>query len=537
MEDRLRSDKLEVSLLDVDDFIKKNDLQEVTNPVTFDMNKNPTADGLLSNILFGITKESRATTFAYIDLKKKFLQPVIYKIWCKVDNKIKSVIHGIGTYSIDKNGAIVEDEKGDNGIDFLRKNLDKIKFRTTDSVKRDRYVQFLNANRKLFFTDKLVVIPPFYRDVKVDGGKISIGDINKLYINIIITVRSVQDSLDYGFNLSRAVEGRIQEGLLEIYKWFGTGTDTNPNGGLPGKFGVIRRANLSKTTDYATRLVLSAPKLNVEDMNQMRADFDHSVLPLASAAANFYPFVIFHMRRYFENIFIGVDAMDDHKTGEKLRLQENYQVQFSDIVLKEELDRFIHGYSDRLRPVMANTVKGIRPMYFRGYNGKSDIINRRLTWCDVIFQACEEAVKDKLILITRYPIDTYFNEFCTKIRLSSMRETEEITIDERHYEYYPKIRDEDIGKDTTTKFIDTMNICNGYLGIIVGDYDGDMVTVKGLYSTEANEEALNQLNSNAHYFNLGGETVIGSGNEALQVLYVLTLPMPETKLDENIEFE
>ena len=46
------------------------------------------------------------------------------------------------------------------------------------------------------------------------------------------------------FSISKSVEGRLQEGLMEIYKWFGTGTDSNPNGGLPGKFGVIRRANL-----------------------------------------------------------------------------------------------------------------------------------------------------------------------------------------------------------------------------------------------------------------------------------------------------
>ena len=152
LKDQIRQDNLQVSLLDVDDFVKKNNLVEITNPVIFDTSSNPTNDGLLSNTIFGITKESRASTFAYISLKKKFLQPLIYRIWGKVDSKIKSVIHGIGTYSIDKSGNIVEDPKGDNGIDFLRKNLDKIKFRETDSIKRERYIKFLNANRKNFFT-------------------------------------------------------------------------------------------------------------------------------------------------------------------------------------------------------------------------------------------------------------------------------------------------------------------------------------------------------------------------------------------------
>lgn len=540
LKDQIRQDNLQVSLLDVDDFVKKNNLVEITNPVIFDASSNPTSDGLLSNTIFGITKESRASTFAYISLKKKFLQPLVYRIWSKVDSKIKSVIHGIGTYSIDKSGNIVEDPKGDNGIDFLRKNIDKIKFRETDSIKRERYVKFLNDNRKNFFTDKLIVIPPFFRDIKVDGGKISVGDINKLYINIMVSASAIGDSTEYGFSIGKSVEGRLQEGLIEVYKWFGTGTDSNPNGGLPGKFGVIRRANLSKTTDYATRLVMSAPKLDVENMEDIRADFDYSVLPMTSAAANFFPFVIFHMRRFFENEFIGdtkYPILDKDGTiiyGEI----EDYQIQFSDEVLKKELDRFIHGYSDRFRPVkVLCRVKGKQEyldLKWKGFYKEPDVKalknERPLTWCDVIYMACEEAVKDRMILITRYPIDTFYNEFATKIRLSSTIETEEAVFDDVVYTHYPKIRKEDIGKDTSSSFIDTMNICNGYLDSIGGDYDGDMVTIKGVYTDEANAELKKQLASNIHFINLGGNPVISTSKESIQALYAMTLTLPDTKL-------
>ena len=540
LKDQIRQDNLQVSLLDVDDFVKKNNLVEITNPVIFDASSNPTSDGLLSNTIFGITKEFRASTFAYISLKKKFLQPLVYRIWSKVDSKIKSVIHGIGTYSIDKSGNIIEDPKGDNGIDFLRKNLDKIKFRETDSIKRERYVKFLNDNRKNFFTDKLIVIPPFFRDIKVDGGKISVGDINKLYINVMVSASAIGDSTEYGFSIGKSVEGRLQEGLIEIYKWFGTGTDSNPNGGLPGKFGVIRRANLSKTTDYATRLVMSAPKLDVENMEDIRADFDYSVLPMTSAAANFFPFVIFHMRRFFENEFIGdtkYPILDKDGTiiyGEI----EDYQIQFSDEVLKKELDRFIHGYSDRFRPVkVLCIVKGKQEyldLKWKGFYKEPDVKalknERPLTWCDVIYMACEEAVKDRMILITRYPIDTFYNEFATKIRLASTIETEEAVFDDVVYTHYPKIRKEDIGKDTSSSFIDTMNICNGYLDSIGGDYDGDMVTIKGVYTDEANAELKKQLASNIHFINLGGNPVISTSKESIQALYAMTLTLPDTKL-------
>lgn len=540
LKDQIRQDNLQVSLLDVDDFVKKNNLVEITNPVIFDTSSNPTSDGLLSNTIFGITKESRASTFAYISLKKKFLQPLVYRIWSKVDSKIKSVIHGIGTYSIDKSGNIVEDPKGDNGIDFLRKNLDKIKFRETDSIKRERYIKFLNDNRKNFFTDKLIVIPPFFRDIKVDGGKISVGDINKLYINIMVSASAIGDSTEYGFSIGKSVEGRLQEGLIEIYKWFGTGTDSNPNGGLPGKFGVIRRANLSKTTDYATRLVMSAPKLDVENIEDIRADFDYSVLPMTSAAANFFPFVIFHMRRFFENEFIGDTKYPIiNKDGSIIYGEiEDYQIQFSDEMLKKELDRFIHGYSDRFRPVkVLCRVKGKQEyleLKWKGFYKEPDVKalqkERPLTWCDIIYMACEEAVKDRMILITRYPIDTFYNEFATKIRLSSTIETEEAVFNDVVYTHYPKIRKEDIGKDTSSSFIDTMNICNGYLDSIGGDYDGDMVTIKGVYTDEANAELKKQLASNIHFINLGGNPVISTSKESIQALYAMTLTLPDTKL-------
>lgn len=542
MEDKIRENNLNVSLLDIEDFIKKNNIQEITNPVIFDSGRNPNNDGLLSNTIFGITKELRSTTFGYISLKKKFLQPLVYKIWLKVEPKIKSVIHGIDTFSIDSKGMIVQDPNGSNGIDFLRKNLDKIKFRSTDSNKRERYIEFLNKNRKLFFTDKLLIIPPFYRDIRTDGGKITVGDINKIYINIMVTVKALDDAAEYGFNINKSIEGRVQEGLLEVYKWFGTGTDSNPNGGLPGKFGVIRRANISKTTDYATRLVLSAPDLNVENMNELRADFDHSVVPVTSAAANFFPFVIFHMRRIFENMFIGNEKMPIYKNDnieDKINTYEveDYRIQFSDTVLKEELDRFIHGYSDRFRPIEVklkgtNKYKTIN-LAFVGYTKNNIPITRPLTWCDVIYIATEEAIKDKMILITRYPIDSYSNQFTTKIRLSSTKETEFVTIDEKEYPYYPKIRKEDIGTDTSSSFIDTLNICNGYLDSIGGDYDGDMATIKGIFTDEANKELLDQLeNKKIHYINLGGYPIVSASKEAIQTLYAMTLTLPETKLSE-----
>ena len=66
--------------------------------------------------------------------------------------------------------------------------------------------------------------------------------------------------------------------------------------------------------------------------------------------------------------------------------------------------------------------------------------------------------------------DSYFNQFPSKVNISSTKITEPMIINNTVYRHYPKIRDNDIGKDTSNLFVDTMNISNQYLKAIGGDY-------------------------------------------------------------------
>ena len=59
--------------------------------------------------------------------------------------------------------------------------------------------------------------------------------------------------------------------------------------------------------------------------------------------------------------------------------------------------------------------------------------------------------------------------------------------------------------------------------------DGDQVTVRGVFSEEANEELDKQLSAKSHYFNLGGKGVRTSDKEAIQSLYSLTMCLEEDK--------
>ena len=539
---------LKVDLIDPDRLVKVNDLKEVTNPVFFVRNSIPTPDGLLSNDIFGITKYDRANTFAYIDLFETFLNPLIYKMWCKLDSNIKHCIHGTKYFIVDDQGQLKEDPDGYCGIDFLRKNINKIKFKRTGSSQRDMRVNFVEkymGTPQMFIT-KFIVCPAYYRDVNSEKGHVEIGEINELYRNLLIAVKALRESSEYGLNLNDATRGRIQETLAQIYEWFGSGTTINGNkttNVIPGKTGILKRAVMSKTTDYASRLVMSAPELKVERLEDLTADLDYSVLPLASACVNFLPFVVYNVRRIFENEFSGdaVIPMANSKNEISYYHPKDYQMEFSDERIRKEINRFLTGFSNRFIPIEVPTIEGpVITLRFKGFNvsreeyissdvGKLPIMERDLCWVDVLYQAAVEAVKDKHVLITRYPIDTYFNQFPTKVRISSTIKTEPMVINGEFYKNYPYIRQELIGTNTSNSFIDSMNISNLYLDGIGGDYDGDQVTVKGVFSNEANEELNAQLSNKAHFFNLGGKGVRTSDKEAMQSLYSLTLCLEDDK--------
>ena len=547
--------QLRVELLDNEDFIKKNRVQEITNPIFFIKEGIPTEDGLLSNQIFGITKDERANRFGYIDLNGTYMHPLCYKIWSRMDSRIKNIAHGTKTYKI-INGDFVEDPNGETGIEFIKKNIDSIKIKSTESRKRDKNIQFLMTNKNRLFINKYMVIPAYYRDANSNVGHTGVGSLNQHYASLIMSARSLKETQEYGLDVSGAVRGRIQETVLDIYNILcGTSDDPDAGIGLSKKRGYVKNAVVSKTSDYGSRLVISAPELKVEALDDLMVDVEYSALPLASAIVNFYPFILFNVKRFFENNFTGnnqiprfIDDNDKSKGLEYVEIEDPL-VQFSDEQIKEELKRFVYGYSGRFDPVKFKLTDGTysyaiftgkdvnaEDMVDDDISGSSALIQRRLTWCDVFYMAACEAIRNKCIIITRYPIDSCFNQVASKVRISTIKETEKIYVNGIYYPFYPKIREKDVGSNTSDRFIDTLMMSNLMLKGMGGDYDGDQVSVKGVWTEEANEELFKFISSPSNYIDLGSSNIRQSSNEAIQSLFCLTkiLPEDESKIEEPV---
>lgn len=545
---------LKVSILDVEDFIKKNRVEEVSDSLLFIRKGVPTEKGLLSNEIFGITKDERANKFGYIDLTDWFIHPFIYKIWTRLDSNIREIVHGTAKFRLDENGYIVEDANGSTGIQFIYKNIDKIRIKSTGAASREEKIKFIYNNKKNMFIKKFLVMPAYYRDVDTKAnGAVSTGALNKYYQSLLISTKSMKDTQDYGMNVEDSIKGRIQETLLSISNClFGTSKNKDDGDGLSGKTGYMRSKVMSKTTDYGVRLVLSAPQLKVESVEDLMVNADYAALPLAAACVNFYPFIIFHVKRFFENQFTG-NLKQTYYNPKTKKLEEfevpDPYIQFSDEVIKEHIKKFIYGYSNRLEPITITSGGKQYDLVFKGkgsgstekfekqdHIGESSLVERSLTWCDLFYMAACETVKDKYVLVTRYPMDSYFNQFPTKVRISTIKQMEPIYVNGTYYQFYPRIRQEDIGSNTSNKFIDTMQFSNIYLKSIVGDYDGDQVSVKAVWTKEANEELDRYANSKTVFIDIGGSNVKVSTNETIQALYSLTkiLKDDEKKLTDPI---
>ncbi len=540
---RTATNHLKLEVLDTDKFVKVNNIEKVSNPVFFEKPGQPNDDGLLSNRIFGITPDDRKNRFAYIDLGKKFLHPLIYKAWVKVNPKVKNIIAKLDTYSVDDKGFIVQDPNGENGIEFLIKNINKIRFEETGKVRKDISVRFLQLNRekKMMFIDKQIVIPAFYRDVNNSSsnkGSVGVGKINQLYQQLIRESNGLKQSQEYGFDVSGMNDMRLQEILVTIYDWFCGTTNANiakdeRGFGISGKLGIYRMANMSKTSDYAARLVISAPQLKANSPKEMMTNFDKSSCPLAAVIAAFAPFVQFAARQFFMQEFLGTEqipVLHSDGTVEYKKIVDPL-IQFSDEVILNQMNHFIHGYNNRFVPVKIQLEDGTTTiMRFKGRNSSynpESIYNRRMTWVDILYMAAVEATKNRMALISRYPVDSRTNQFTTAIEVASTNETENMYVGENFYKYYPKIKDSDIGIDTSNMFVDTLNISNLYLLGIGGDYDGDTCTLRGVFTEEANQELRDFVKSKKNFIGNGASNIRVVDSDTVQALYSFTKILPE----------
>ena len=94
-------------------------------------------------------------------------------------------------------------------------------------------------------------------------------------------------------------------------------------------------------------------------------------------------------------------------------------------------------------------------------------------------------------------------------------------INDHLYPNYPIVQ---VGKtgNLDSDFIDSLKFSATYLNGLDGDFDGDQVTTKGIFSQEANEEAEQKMMAKTNLITINGGIIRSIGNEAIQTLFTMT---------------
>ncbi len=242
---------MKLKLLDIDEFITKNKLKEVTTVRLYEKVGKTDPNGLFSEEIFGrFGSAERRKTFAYVNLKTKLIHPEAYSIVSGLDTNISKLLQNKGKYSLSATGEVIEDASGNSGIGYLVSIFDKINL---DKYKKNKpeNVKFIKENKNKIFIDKFILLPAGIRDLAVSktSGQtiVNFSDLSEFYGSLIRNIKYFAPELPDDIKVP--IMEQIQHTLLDTNNWI--------KSRMKGKSGLIRGGLLRKTTDYSARLVIT----------------------------------------------------------------------------------------------------------------------------------------------------------------------------------------------------------------------------------------------------------------------------------------
>lgn len=523
---------MKIDVLNINDYITINDWKEVNSPFVLAADGNPDPEGIFSYSVFGrMGSDERRTRFGYVDLKRKFIHPVVYNAIYQMFRKVPQVINGELWMKLDSKGHLVEtdseDEDGLTGVEFFIHNWKKIRWdKAGDSSSRQKKQSLFDTlSVDEVFVDNWLIIPAMYRDINLHSsatGKIDMDEINSLYIKLI----NYASSESITFTSSYLTQANLQNTLVEIHD----SLTKKPS----GKNGIIHSGIMGKTIDYATVAVISAPRFMANNANEQQVPFGFVGVPLHTICALFFPLIIKYLEDVFHDVMHSEEIAITTVTGSKK--QGTKVIELTD-VLKETLDsesivKMVKNYVNDKTKTTRTARFSISGNGANLFTEREEIIGRPFTVTDLLYMAACDVTYSRNVLATRYPItDSNSIIFC-KIKVITTERTIDISSDKaaagsfefeymRTYPYFPLTSTGAIDEDKIS-WIDTTIPNNAYLAGMGGDYDGDTFRLIGLYTNDANQEAEKIQMSPLNFVDAQGNFTRGLQREAGLALYMLT---------------
>lgn len=287
-----------LQLLNIERFITENKLMEVKSfRIPF---KKYDEDGLWSEVIFGpVGSKSRAERFAYIDLKQRFIHPIVFDMITTVSDETSKIVREKGRYIV-QDGKYIEDINGETGIAFLIKTFEEVKFSSFCHIHKKDIADYLDNTKKFILIDKFLVSPAANRDIDIynyKGGKLEKETINELYTKLIIYIQQITSVEE----LDNITIRKIQVQLNDVVDYF-------KKKKMTGKKGLFRGTMLKKSMDYSTRLVLT---------NDSNIPLGYIGLPWHALIAVLEPFMIHQLFKKEQNFEVLL-AVQNYTRQERL---------------------------------------------------------------------------------------------------------------------------------------------------------------------------------------------------------------------------
>lgn len=497
--------------INVNKYIRLKDAKEVYN-------HNLDGPGsLFDPNIFGMNEEKRHK-MGYIRLHGHFIDPSTYiMVARRIFRDLPLIVNGSKKFIINDKGVLEADPNGSTGLKWLYENYGKFRFKEKKS-ELDKYT------REDFFTDKILVLPQHYRDIDTTSGIMKIDEINQFYIDIIRNVSFLKRQADNPSLDTSFLDMKIQGLLVALTEQLANMTFH--------KTGAQESLVLGRSVDHSSRIVISAPEVKMTDtIGFTKTKLGETCVPLHHLI-NMYPVHIISNTQRILHYFYDLGSMDVDK--------EEFEVHFNDEYIKEKMKAYFYSYKDR-----SSFVEGPDRKLFEfdfEFTDEEGVYNftRGITWIELFYIAMMECRDKVRIEHTRFPTTDKGSMVLGKVNILTTNES----LGDMKIMYKGDVLYEFTDICNITPFInnpkshiyeETQKISNMLLKSLGGDYDGDKMINRSIYSEEAVKEIDNYNNTPLSFLTINGKNTRIIEKEAIQGLYDLTRDTPKDLVEGNAE--
>lgn len=533
-----------IEVLNVNEFVHVNEWKEVKVSNYFVPNTSENhPDGLVSNEIFGSPgSPERKFNWGYIKLNDVFMNPHVFYVFRRLKAKIADDMKmGLGLYYVDKVGELIKLEENQTvptsalseagtGWRWLSDNWGNVSWRVTKDMTKTAKIRrtFLKSQPVDYaFINIYPVMPAFYRDVDYRSQKRN--EFNTRFYSKIIQLANViehTDNFTFSDNpdvpLASTAHIKMQNVINEFYDFI--------MGKVAGANGFINDHVVGKSTDYGARLVISTPGFNTESYKDNETDFFHSSVPLSVAVNIFAPFMIFNLTQYITNYVSGKKELYHFNyITEKFELKELDPLYLDDFTvdhIRRNLDLYKKSKLHRVKPVTLRAKDGSRiplQVYYK-YDMERKMVSfdtepyqhyeemelknkiRDITWCELLYIISFYSLKDKTIFNTRYPVVHYNSTYPSLMNIIPANKNTRALVNGVLYERYPIINCKD-DSEVEHLFTDTMQMFSVYPAALGADFDGDQISTAGVFTEEANADAIKHMKEISNVLGIDGGIV------------------------------